>query len=120
LKAITLHPHWAWLIVNGHKDIENRSWPTKHRGKILIHAGLHKITKAEYEDFVKWCRNRSIKKFPAINNFKSGGIVGSVEIVDCVTKSRSPWFSGVYGFVLNKARKLPFKPMTGKLGIWET
>ena len=29
MKALTLRPHWAWLAVNGYKDIENRSWPTR-------------------------------------------------------------------------------------------
>ncbi len=24
--ALTLRPHWAWFVVNGYKDIENRSW----------------------------------------------------------------------------------------------
>jgi hypothetical protein len=29
-----------------------------------------------------------------------GRVVGSVDIVDCVTKSKSPWYGGEYGFVL--------------------
>src|SRR5437016_10859136 len=39
MKALSVRQPWAWLIVNGHKDIENRSWQTKFRGKLLIHAG---------------------------------------------------------------------------------
>jgi hypothetical protein len=37
-RAISIRLPWAWLIVNGFKDVENRSWRTRHRGTILIHA----------------------------------------------------------------------------------
>ncbi len=40
MKAISIHQPWADLIVFGHKDIENRSWTTRYRGRMLIHAGL--------------------------------------------------------------------------------
>ena len=120
MKAISIRQPWAWLVVNGHKDIENRIWRTKYRGKVLIHASGYKVTKADYEDFVACCKAARIKEFPAIDGFKTGGIVGSVEIVDCVQKSRSRWFNeGGFGFVLKNARKLPYKPMKGKLGFWE-
>ena len=119
MKAISIKPHWAWLIVNGHKDIENRTWRTHHRGKVLIHASSHKITKAEYEDFVECCKAAKIKNYPAIGEFKTSGIIGSVEISDCVEKSKSFWFnSGGFGFVLANAKKLSFKAMKGKLNIW--
>ena len=39
MKAISIRQPWAWLIVHGYKDVENRTWATKHRGPILIHAG---------------------------------------------------------------------------------
>ena len=28
----------ARLIVTGHKDIENRNWPTRFRGRVYVHA----------------------------------------------------------------------------------
>jgi ASCH domain len=119
MKAISIRQPWAWLVVNGHKDIENRTWATKFRGKVLVHAGVHKVTKAEYEEFLERCRAARIKNPPAIDEFKRGGIVGSVEIVDCMEKSNSRWYFGPYGFVLKNARVERFKPMKGKLGIWE-
>lgn len=39
MKAITIHQPWASLIVSGDKLYETRTWPTKHRGPIAIHAG---------------------------------------------------------------------------------
>ena len=118
MKALSIRQPWAWLVANGYKDIENRSWRTHLRGRIWVHASSRRVTKAEYEHFLTICRERRIKRFPQREDFKIGGIVGSVEIVDCVTASRSYWFSGDYGFVLRNARKMPFRPMRGMLGFF--
>jgi hypothetical protein len=32
-------PWWSWILEGG-KDIENRSWSTDYRGTILVHASL--------------------------------------------------------------------------------
>lgn len=118
MKALTLRPHWAWFVVNGYKDIENRSWPTRMRGRIWIHASSSRVTRNEYDRFLTICRERRIKGFPAREDFQIGGIVGSAEVMDCVAKSRSYWFSGDYGFALRNARKTKFKPMNGRLGFF--
>ena len=39
-KCTALEQPWASLIVDGYKKYEFRSWKTKYRGKILIHAGM--------------------------------------------------------------------------------
>ena len=39
MKAITIKQPWATLIAIGEKKNETRSWRTKFRGEILIHAG---------------------------------------------------------------------------------
>lgn len=39
MKAITLWQPWASLIACGAKKFETRSWATRHRGLIAIHAG---------------------------------------------------------------------------------
>ena len=33
-KAISIRQPWAWLIVNGYKDVENRIWPANLRGPV--------------------------------------------------------------------------------------
>lgn len=38
MKAITIKQPWASLIAAGLKDIENRTWKTNFRGRVLIHA----------------------------------------------------------------------------------
>jgi len=115
MKAIAVRQPYAWLIVNGYKDIENRTWSTKHRGPLLIHASL-KIAPDWVE--VWWaCEDSGI---PLPDYADVGGIVGVVEVVDVVTTHTSPWFSGPVGFVLANARPLSFREFKGRLGLFET
>lgn len=112
MKALSIQQPWAWLIVNGHKDIENRDWPTKGRGRFLVHAGKKldreslEYLKEEYPD-IRWPES-----------FDLGGIVGMAKIVDCVTESDSEWFFGKFGFVICDAKPLPFRPYKGQLGFF--
>ena len=39
MKALTICQPYATLIVRGEKLVENREWPTRYRGRLLIHAG---------------------------------------------------------------------------------
>lgn len=38
MKTISVRQPYATLIVAGVKDVENRSWNTEYRGRVLIHA----------------------------------------------------------------------------------
>lgn len=119
MKALSIRQPWAWLIVNGHKDIENRDWATKFRGLVLIHASKG-MTRDEYED----CKfvTKGLKpalEFPAFEALERGGIVGCAEITNCVTRSASPWFYGRYGFVLRGAEPLTFRAYKGSLGFFD-
>ena len=38
MKALSVRQPWAWAIAHGHKDVENRSWPTQWHGRLAIHA----------------------------------------------------------------------------------
>ena len=40
MKALTIWQPWASLIACGAKRYETRSWPTKYRGPIAIHAAV--------------------------------------------------------------------------------
>ena len=42
MKALTIQQPWASLITMGVKIIETRSWSSKYRGPLAIHAGLKK------------------------------------------------------------------------------
>lgn len=47
MKALTIRQPWASLIAAGVKTIETRSWSTRYRGPLAIHAGAHRPTEGE-------------------------------------------------------------------------
>lgn len=112
--ALSVQQPWAWLIVNGYKDIENRDWATKVRGIIGVHAG--KTFDREGYQFIR-VTHPDIP-MPNIGEFEMGGIVGRTTIVDCVTASRSRWFEGKYGFVVKDSEPLRLMPCRGMLGFF--
>ena len=124
--AISIRQPWAWLIINAGKDIENRSWPTRFRGRVLIHASKG-MTEQEYRDACNFMATDSrlaaaLKSLPPMAELQRGGIVGECEVVGCVTgndaASDSPWFVGEYGFMLRSAKPLEFRPCKGALGFF--
>lgn len=123
--ALSIRQPWAWLIVEGLKDIENRTWPTNFRGRVLIHAGKT-MTRADYEAcviFVSGIGHLLTDAdffFPTFEMLQAelGGIVGEAEITGCVTESQSPWFVGEYGFVIKNAKRTPFRKCKGALGFF--
>lgn len=127
LYALSIMQPWAYCIVAGYKPVENRNWPTKMRGRILIHAG-QKFDRAGY----LWIKqNFPAIRLPSAEAFKVeaiirlpatglGGIVGVADLTDCVTEHSSKWFFGEYGFVFKNPRPLPFIPLRGQLGFFKT
>lgn len=111
VKALSVRQPWAHLIVTGEKDIENRTWHTKFRGKILIHA-------AQSIDMQAYDHLKHFYKLPPVKYLERGGIVGGVEIVDCVKQHSSEWFEGPYGFVLQNPQKFAFAKWKGQLNFF--
>lgn len=99
MKCLSIRQPWASLIIYDGKDIENRTWPTSYRGPVLVHAAM------KPDDIID-------------HTMSQGGIIGIVDVVDCVTQSSSRWWHGPYGFVLKNARPLPFMPCKGRLGFF--
>lgn len=119
--ALSIRQPWAWLILNAGKDIENRGWSTRFRGRILVHAAKG-MTRDEYVEAIRFAMdhcNVAPQKLPLFADLQRGGIVGSVEIVDCVSQSESPWFVGTHGFVLRNPEVQPFRPYKGQLGFFD-
>lgn len=118
LPCISILQPWAWLIVHGFKDIENRDWPTRFRGRILIHAGK-KLGKRDYADDLEFFAEHDGIHLPAFEDMQLGGIVGSATITDCVRQHPSRWkMDDCWGFVLKDQRVRPFVPYRGQLGIF--
>ncbi len=113
MKALSIKQPWAWLIVNGYKDVENRSWRTKHRGPFLIHASK-KIDLPAYKHY-----KIMIPELPDRKDLELGGIVGRARLAGVTRDHDSPWFDGPVGFVLDSFKVLPFMPRKGTLGFFE-
>jgi hypothetical protein len=121
-KSLTIRQPWAWLICKGYKDIENRDWFTKFRGRIYVHAGQSRLAMTDDNvDYIvkRLFENQAAEFKSAYTNMTFGAIIGEVDITDCVTESYSPWFFGKYGFKL--ANPILYEkpiPCRGKLGLF--
>jgi hypothetical protein len=129
MKAISIRAPWWWFILHGGKDIENRDWPTKFRGTVYVHASkwwrLEDVSEDThdavgiYDDSGYKSPNENGISYRQMRDL-GGHIVGTVDIIDCVSESKSPWFFGKYGFVLANPRAFPEPiPCKGALGFFE-
>jgi hypothetical protein len=120
--AISVRQPWAWAIVHGGKDIENRSPAAVRnmghpiRGRFAVHASKG-MTRDEYISASDFMQRIGVACPPA-GELLRGGIIGSVEVVEIVSSSISPWFSGPRGLVLRDAWPCALIPAVGALGIF--
>jgi hypothetical protein len=116
MKALSIRQPWADCIVYYGKDIENRQWYSAYRGPLLIHAAKTwgRDERETLDDLLDQLKIPKTAPQPRL-----GGIVGRVEMVDCVRHSDSPWFEGRFGFVLKSRVDVPFVPCRGALGIFD-
>ena len=123
IKVLTVKQPWASLIVHGIKDIENRTWRTNFRGRVLIHSSgsYGKKFKVNLTDEQAKEAFTTIAKEGMFGCLPCGSIIGSVEIVDCVLNHPSVWAEkGVYHWVLANPIlfEKPIVDVKGKLGLW--
>lgn len=126
MKTLSVKNPWAWLICSGYKDVENRTWKTNYRGKILIHASLkwdcHKGELCSILNVLEWDAIPIPNRMELSNHLTpSGAIIGEAEIIDIINNSKSIWAAeGQYHWIL-KNQKLYDKPIPakGSLGLWE-
>ena len=128
VKVISLLEPWASLIKEKMKHIETRSWKTKYRGELYIHASKRKLTKNDYINY-----ERQINLLKNID-FKYGFLIAKCKLVDCkymseeliidVKKNINEYICGDYkvgryAWILEDIEILE-KPIEakGQLGIW--
>lgn len=142
IKVLSVRQPWAHLIINGgtwpgphdnlafYKTGENRTWRTRHRGRLYIHASqgykktFHEVlTDKIYDDYGVL--------IPAIKNMQFGEIIGYIDLVDCLEKTDinkdsyhydNPWHwnDANPGFLWTLRNPIVITPIKakGKLGIW--
>lgn len=124
MKVITIKQPFASLIAEGYKEYEFRTWQTKYRGEILIHAG-------------KSIDKNAMEKFKDYNlEYPLGRIIAKANLVDCIKindkerkmlkAKKSLVYENVineidwdgYGFKLENIQKIDPIKIDGKLGLW--
>jgi hypothetical protein len=121
--ALSVRQPWAWAIIHAGKDIENRSWQAVNhgltqRGRVAVHASKG-MTRDEYDHASGFMRQMLSIECPSAADLLRGGIIGSVEVVDVVRASESPWFFGPRGLVLRNPQPCDFIPALGALGYFK-
>ena len=120
--ALSVRQPWAWAIIHGGKDIENRSWRSdnpgvRFRGDFCVHAASG-MTKAEYEDAADTMAFLGVECPPPAELLR-GGIIGVATVADIVTDHASGWFFGPKGLLLTRARAVEFVGVGGQLGFFK-
>ena len=111
IPSLSIWQPWAWLIVNGHKDLENRVWATKHRGLMLVHAG--KRIDPNDAEIRRWVRTELGIVIP--ENLPTGGVVGGTHVTGMeTTPVQSPWWMGPVAWKLERSFVLPFHEVPGR------
>lgn len=100
------------------KTIENRTWCPVIRGKILIHA-----SKTFDHDAIPYWIDGIYPELAEVlplfsREYVKGAIIGIADLVDVVTESNDPWFTGPYGLVFANARPLEPIPYRGQLNLF--
>lgn len=112
MKCLSVRQPHAHRIFHCGKDIENRTWATKHRGPLLIHAGT-----TFDNDAVLDRREEELWKSGAMPR---DCLYGVVNVVDCVRESDSPWYFGPIGWRLENPVPLKWViPFKGRLGLFD-
>lgn len=125
MKVITIKQPFATLIAEGLKEYEFRTWKTKYRGELLIHAG-------------KGIDKKAMEKYKHLNlKYPSGCIVAKVNLTDCIKiddekrkmlkEKNSLVYESIikntnwngYGFKLENVEKIKPIEVNGKLSLWD-
>lgn len=147
MKALTVKQPWASLICTpridnpglGVKDIENRTWRTKYRGRVYIHSSAKPAFVGSYKENLPlgfWDGlTEEDRRVYLLSIQHRGAIIGEIDIVDCVINHSSIWaekgfsyasydgtqYKEVYNWVLANPVLYP-EPIInvkGKLSFWE-
>ena len=142
MKALTVQQPWAWAIMHGGKDVENRTQAWGYRGLLAIHAGARISQRGVESPLVDAAFRRRPREvaLPDIRGCEaSKAIIGVVDLIEVHVAADgccdSPWGEREYGdgrpgfervrrrdivhLVLERPRPLDVPvPCRGALGLW--
>jgi hypothetical protein len=119
IPALSIRQPFAWAILHAGKNVENREWATRYRGRIRIHAA-----KTWDEEGYEWLKNEGDCDtfLPAPYDpawFPLGAYVGEVTVTNCVqydtafAAAENPWAFGPWCWVLADPIAYP-EPIPGR------
>ncbi len=119
VKALTVRQPWAELILRGRKPFELRSWRTKYRGPLVIHAAskvdAHQVRRLGFNP----------------ESFVTSAFVGVAVLSDVRPHTRADarllkkkragfgWFPGNFSWVLKKPRRISAVWAKGQLSLFK-
>lgn len=118
--ALSVRQPWAWAIIHGGKDIENRSPAAVMHGmkpgRIAVHASKG-MTRDEYQDAAEFMALFGVICPPPADLVR-GAVIGAVTVTEIVKSHPSPWWMGPRGLVLANATACEPIPASGALGYF--
>lgn len=121
MRTLSIRQPFAWLIMQGIKDIENRDWKTDYRGPMLIHVSKT-YTRKEHNQVADWIEQDFGITIPTYEYLcdQKGMVIGKVKIIDCTPSHSSAWYiPESYAFVLADPFPLQPVPWKGQLGFFD-
>ena len=128
MRVLSIQEPYATLIMEQKKRVETRSWKTKYRGEIYIHASISKahIKRITNPEILDWMKDAQLH---------FGYIICKAQLVDCIEMTEEyiekvkseehleyilgEYKVGRYAWVLENVEVLEQPiPAKGKLGIW--
>ena len=118
-RCLSIKNPWLELILSGKKDIEVRTWTTKYRGPVWLHAGKS----VDKSQSLRW----------DFKDLSTGCYLGKANLIDIIQFDQKSWGSlrkrhlnegpsqpGLYGWVFEKPTRLK-EPLvaSGKLGLYK-
>src|ERR1051325_3957912 len=77
--ALSIRQPWVELILQGRKTIEVRTWATRHRGELWLHASAHRDS-------------HLLKEFGmSADNLSFGALIGTCELYNCIQFTNETW-----------------------------
>ncbi len=126
MRAITIHQPWASLVAIGAKTIETRSWSTKYRGPVAIHAAKKAVPVDD-----PYYRNVISAAALDYDELPCGVILATCNLVDCqkITSANCPCYPeyafsdfkpGLYAWKLMDIKPVSAPiPARGYRGLWD-
>jgi len=139
MKALTLRQPYATLVAIGAKRVETRSWRTRYRGPLAIHAAATFPLQAR-----ELCSREPFRSallaggYEQVDSLPLGGVIARCRLVDCLPTSAAAgsdhgelppaasdeWEFGDYSpgrfmWLLADVESIEPRPARGALGLWE-